>query len=49
MLLLDDLQWVDEASLDLMRYLGRYWKEHGSRVLLLERARTLLEEAWQRQ
>jgi DNA-binding SARP family transcriptional activator len=34
-LLLDDLQWVDEASLDLVRYLGRYWKEHGSRVLLL--------------
>jgi DNA-binding SARP family transcriptional activator/tetratricopeptide (TPR) repeat protein len=34
-LLLDDLQWVDGASLDLVRYLGRYWKEHGSRVLLL--------------
>ena len=23
-LLLDDLQWVDEASLDLLRYLSRY-------------------------
>jgi len=34
-LLLDDLQWVDEASLDLLRYLGRYWIKHGSRVLLL--------------
>jgi predicted ATPase/DNA-binding SARP family transcriptional activator len=34
-LLLDDLQWVDEASLDLLRYLGRSWKEHGSRVLWL--------------
>jgi DNA-binding SARP family transcriptional activator len=34
-LLLDDLQWVDEASLDLVRYLGHYWKEHSSRVLLL--------------
>src|SRR5437764_12224778 len=34
-LLLDDLQWVDGASLDLLRYLGRYWKAHGSRVLLL--------------
>jgi DNA-binding SARP family transcriptional activator len=34
-LLLDDLQWVDEASLDLVRYLGRYWIKHGSRVLLL--------------
>src|SRR5207302_6255381 len=34
-LLLDDLQWLDGASLDLLRYLGRHWKGHGSRVLLL--------------
>ncbi len=34
-LLLDDLQWVDEVSLDLVRYLGRYWSKHSSRVLLL--------------
>src|SRR5256714_1925494 len=34
-LLLDDLHWVDEASLDLLRYLGRHWKGHGSRILLL--------------
>ncbi len=34
-LLLDDLHWVDEASLDLVRYLGHYWQSHGSRVLLL--------------
>src|SRR5207249_10111116 len=34
-LLLDDLHWVDGASLDLLRYLGRHWKAHGSRVLLL--------------
>ena len=34
-LLLDDLQWVDGASLDLVRYLGRYWNGHGSRALLL--------------
>ena len=34
-LLLDDLQWVDGASLDLLRYLGRYWIRHGGRVLLL--------------
>ena len=34
-LLLDDLQWVDEASLDLVRYLSRYWITHGSRALLL--------------
>ena len=34
-LLLDDLHWMDGASLDLVRYLGHSWKEHGSRVLLL--------------
>src|SRR5205807_3242427 len=34
-LLLDDLQWLDGASLDLLRYLGRHWKGHGSPVLLL--------------
>src|SRR5205807_7365494 len=34
-LLLDDLHWIDGASLDLLRYLGHYWKEHSSRVLLL--------------
>jgi predicted ATPase/DNA-binding SARP family transcriptional activator len=39
-LLLDDLQWVDEASLDLLRYLGHSWKEQGSRVLLLGTVRS---------
>src|SRR5207302_6121891 len=34
-LLLEDLQWVDRASLDLLRYLGHHWSRHGSRVLLL--------------
>src|SRR5260370_22666111 len=34
-LFLEDLHWMDGASLDLVRYLGHYWKEHGSRVLLL--------------
>ena len=34
-LLLDDLQWVDGASLDLVRYLGRYWSTHDSSALLL--------------
>src|SRR5437588_770129 len=34
-LLLEDLHWADQASLDLLRYLGRYWKGHGSPVLLL--------------
>ncbi len=39
-LLLDDLQWIDGASLDLVRYLGHYWKEHSSRVLLLGTVRS---------
>ncbi|HET8851655.1 MAG TPA: AAA family ATPase, partial [Ktedonobacteraceae bacterium] len=39
-LLLDDLQWVDGASLDLVRYLGHYWKDHSSRVLLLGTVRS---------
>ncbi len=34
-LLLDDLQWVDETSLDLLRYLARDWIRHDNRVLLL--------------
>ncbi len=34
-LLLDDLQWADGASLDLLRYLARSWRGHGNRVLLL--------------
>ena len=34
-LLLEDLHWVGGSSLDLLRYLGHAWKEHGSRVLLL--------------
>jgi predicted ATPase len=39
-LLLDDLQWLDEASLDLLRYLGHSWKEQGSRILLLGAVRS---------
>jgi DNA-binding SARP family transcriptional activator len=34
-LLLEDLHWLDVASLDLLRYLGRAWKGQGRRVLLL--------------
>src|SRR5947209_7833862 len=30
-LLLDDLQWLDGASLDLLRFLGHSWSRHGSR------------------
>ncbi len=34
-LLLDDLHWIDGASLDLLRYLGHVWKGQGHRILLL--------------
>jgi DNA-binding SARP family transcriptional activator len=34
-LLLEDLDLIDEASLDLLRYLAHAWKEHGTRALLL--------------
>src|SRR5712692_9937119 len=39
-LLLEDLHWVDGASLDLLRYLGHSWSRHGSRVLLLGTVRS---------
>ena len=39
-LLLDDLHWIDGASLGLLRYLGHAWKGQGSRVLLLCTARS---------
>jgi DNA-binding SARP family transcriptional activator len=39
-LLLEDLQWIDGASLDLLRYLGHTWKGQGSRVLLLGTVRS---------
>ena len=39
-LFLDDLHWIDGASLDLLRYLGYAWKGKGSRVLLLGTVRS---------
>jgi len=39
-LLLDDLQWADGATFDLLRYLGASWIRHGSRVLLLATVRS---------
>jgi DNA-binding SARP family transcriptional activator len=39
-LLLDDLQWADGASLDLLHYLGHFWSRHGNQVLLLSTLRS---------
>src|SRR6266849_5443122 len=39
-LLLEDLHWLDGASLDLLRYLGHSWSRHGSQVLLLGTVRS---------
>lgn len=39
-LLINDLHWIDGASLDLLRYLGHAWKGQGSRVLLLGTVRS---------
>jgi hypothetical protein len=36
-LLVDDLQWADGASLDLLRYLGAYWIRHGAVCCCWER------------
>ncbi|MFN8538408.1 MAG: AAA family ATPase [Thermomicrobiales bacterium] len=34
-LAIDDLQWADDASLDLLGYLGRRWADEGTPILLL--------------
>lgn len=41
---LDDLQWVDAATLDALRYGSRRWAEDGSRVLLVVAAQDYVLE-----
>ncbi|MGH3086102.1 MAG: ATP-binding protein [Rubrobacteraceae bacterium] len=38
-LFVDDLQWADAATLDLLRYASRRWSEEGAPVLLLMASR----------
>ena len=39
-LFIDDIQWADAASLDLLHYLARVWAERGTAVLILLTLRT---------
>jgi DNA-binding SARP family transcriptional activator len=39
-LFVDDVQWADAATLDLLRYSSRRWAEEGAPVLLVMAART---------
>jgi DNA-binding SARP family transcriptional activator/tetratricopeptide (TPR) repeat protein len=44
-LFLDDLQWADSASLEVLEYAGRRWAEQGAPVLVLTAARPEEPEA----
>src|SRR5262249_13948907 len=39
-LFIDDLQWADAASLDVLHYAARRWEESGTHILLLLCVRT---------
>ena len=42
---LDDLQWADSATLEVLDYAGKRWAEQGAPVLVLIAARTEEPEA----
>src|SRR5713101_4273764 len=44
LLFVDDMQWSDAATLDVLQYLARYWTEHGTPALLLLSRRTETRE-----
>jgi DNA-binding SARP family transcriptional activator len=44
LIFIDDLQWMDAATLDVFQYLARYWTEHQTPALLLLGLRTETRE-----
>jgi predicted ATPase/DNA-binding SARP family transcriptional activator len=48
LIFVDDLQWIDKATLDLFQYLGRQWAERSTPVLLLlsRRVETRSMDSW---
>jgi DNA-binding SARP family transcriptional activator/tetratricopeptide (TPR) repeat protein len=45
-LFLDDIQWAEAASLDLLHYVGRRWVESGAPVLIVAGLRDEAAQSW---
>jgi DNA-binding SARP family transcriptional activator len=43
---IDDLQWADSATLDLLQYASRRWREAGARILVLLSLRSETLHSW---